>query len=48
MLRLLPLKLPADVNFRSLAFHGHDERIPLSGFRFGLQALFETVEKLAG
>jgi acetylornithine deacetylase/succinyl-diaminopimelate desuccinylase-like protein len=40
-----PLKLPADVNFKNL-FHGHDERIPLEGFRFGLEVLFETVEKL--
>lgn len=41
-----PLKLPPDLSFKSI-FHGHDERIPLEGFRFGLRALFEAVEKLA-
>jgi acetylornithine deacetylase/succinyl-diaminopimelate desuccinylase-like protein len=40
-----PLKLPATLNFKAL-FHGHDERIPLDGFRFGLETLFEVVEKL--
>ncbi len=40
-----PLKLPEDVSFRSL-FHGHDERIPIEGFRFGLKVLFEFVAKL--
>ena len=37
-----PLRLPADMAFKSL-FHGHDERIPLAGFKFGLEALFEVV-----
>lgn len=37
-----PLKLPPDMAFKSL-FHGHDERIPLAGYRFGLEALFEVV-----
>lgn len=40
-----PLQLPPGVGFRSL-FHGHDERIPLEGFRFGLQVLLETVARL--
>jgi acetylornithine deacetylase/succinyl-diaminopimelate desuccinylase-like protein len=42
-----PLKLPADVPVKSLGFHGHDERIPLAGFRFGLETLFRVVERLA-
>lgn len=37
-----PLRLPPDTSFKSL-FHGHDERIPLEGFRFGLEVLFELV-----
>lgn len=40
-----PLKLPPDISFKNI-FHGHDERIPLDGFRFGLKVLFELVEKL--
>ena len=40
-----PLRLPPDLAFKSL-FHGHDERIPLDGFRFGLEALFEVVCKV--
>ena len=40
-----PLKLPKDANFTQL-LHGHDERIPVEGFRFGLQVLFECVAKL--
>lgn len=40
-----PLKLPADVSFKHL-FHGHDERIPVDGFKFGLKVLFEMVEKV--
>lgn len=40
-----PVKLPQDASFTSL-FHGHDERIPIEGFRFGLKVLFELVTKL--
>jgi acetylornithine deacetylase/succinyl-diaminopimelate desuccinylase-like protein len=40
-----PLKLPADLSFKNM-FHGHDERIPLDGFRFGLETLFEVVAKV--
>jgi len=40
-----PVKLPEDFNFVDL-IHGHDERIPVEGFRFGLQALFCLVSKL--
>jgi acetylornithine deacetylase/succinyl-diaminopimelate desuccinylase-like protein len=41
-----PIKLPAGISLQNLA-HAHDERIPLEGFRFGLKALFEVVEKMA-
>jgi len=40
-----PLKLPADLSFKNM-FHGHDERIPLDGFRFGLETLFEVVARM--
>ena len=40
-----PVKLPQDASFTSL-FHGHDERIPIEGFHFGLKVLFELVTKL--
>jgi acetylornithine deacetylase/succinyl-diaminopimelate desuccinylase-like protein len=40
-----PVKLPEDASFTSL-FHGHDERITIEGFRFGLKVLFELVTKL--
>ena len=40
-----PLRLPPDASFTNL-FHGHDERIPVEGFRFGLKSLFEVVAKL--
>ena len=37
-----PHKLPPGVAFKSL-IHGHDARIPIEGFKFGLRVLFETV-----
>jgi acetylornithine deacetylase/succinyl-diaminopimelate desuccinylase-like protein len=40
-----PVRLPADVKFASL-FHGHDERIPVEGFHWGLKALFDLVTDL--
>lgn len=39
-----PLRLDADVPFLSL-FHANDERIPVSGLRFGLPVLGEVVER---
>ena len=39
-----PLRLAADVPFLSL-FHANDERIPLSGLRFGLPVLHEVVSR---
>jgi acetylornithine deacetylase/succinyl-diaminopimelate desuccinylase-like protein len=41
-----PLRLDADVPFLSL-FHGNDERIPVSGLRFGLPVLHEVVRRFA-
>lgn len=40
-----PVKLPEDFNFVDL-IHGHDERIPVEGFRFGLRVLYDLVSKL--
>jgi acetylornithine deacetylase/succinyl-diaminopimelate desuccinylase-like protein len=41
-----PLRLEADVPFLSL-FHANDERIPVSGLRFGLPVLNEVVRRFA-
>jgi acetylornithine deacetylase/succinyl-diaminopimelate desuccinylase-like protein len=41
-----PLRLPPDLEFSRL-FHGDDERIPLEGFRFGLEALEDLVLRVA-
>jgi len=41
-----PLRLDADVPFLSL-FHANDERIPVSGLRFGLPVLYEVVARFA-
>ncbi len=40
-----PVKLPDDFDFTEL-IHGHDERIPVEGFRFGLQVLCDLVTML--
>ncbi|MBI4574674.1 MAG: M20/M25/M40 family metallo-hydrolase [Planctomycetes bacterium] len=42
-----PVRLPRDVAFASL-YHGIDERIPVEGFRWGLGAFLEVVERFAG
>lgn len=39
-----PLKLPEGVPFTRL-FHGHDERVPVEGFLWGLRTLYEVVER---
>lgn len=39
-----PTKLPPDLNFGSL-YHGHNERLPLSAIGFGLEVLWEVIEK---
>jgi len=41
-----PLRLEADVPYLSL-FHANDERIPVSGLRFGLPVLHEVVKRFA-
>jgi acetylornithine deacetylase/succinyl-diaminopimelate desuccinylase-like protein len=41
-----PLPLPPDLSFSNL-FHGDDERIPVEGFRFGLDALERFVLRIA-
>jgi len=41
-----PLQLPPDLEFSRL-FHGDDERIPLEGFRFGLDTLEDLVLRVA-
>ena len=40
-----PVRLPPEISFKRL-IHGHNERIPISGLRFGLETLFEVVERL--
>jgi acetylornithine deacetylase/succinyl-diaminopimelate desuccinylase-like protein len=37
-----PVRLEPGMDFGAL-FHGHDERVPIEGFRFGLQALYDVV-----
>jgi acetylornithine deacetylase/succinyl-diaminopimelate desuccinylase-like protein len=39
-----PVKLGPDLNFTRM-YHGHDERIPVEGFRWGLRVLYEVVEE---
>jgi acetylornithine deacetylase/succinyl-diaminopimelate desuccinylase-like protein len=40
-----PVQLSPDMSFKNLV-HSHNERIPISGLRFGMEALFEVVERL--
>ena len=42
-----PLQIPEGVVFSKL-FHGVDERIPVEGFRFGIETLFDLVEGFVG
>lgn len=37
-----PVKLGPELNFTAM-YHGHNERIPTDGFRWGLRTLFEVV-----
>lgn len=41
-----PVWLPPDLPFAPM-FHGHDERIPVHGFRWGLATLLELVRRAA-
>ena len=40
-----PLKLPADLNFSDL-FHGHNERLPVESFYFGLRVMEDLVRRI--
>ncbi|MCA9594010.1 MAG: M20/M25/M40 family metallo-hydrolase [Myxococcales bacterium] len=37
-----PVQLPPDLNFTRM-YHGHDERIPIEGYRWGQRVLYELV-----
>jgi len=39
-----PIKLPPDISFPRL-YHGHNERIPVEGFRWGLDVFVKTVRE---
>jgi acetylornithine deacetylase/succinyl-diaminopimelate desuccinylase-like protein len=39
-----PVWLPEDINFAAM-FHGHNERIPVHGFKWGLACLWELVRR---
>lgn len=40
----VPLKLPKDLNFGAL-YHGHNERMPVESLSFGLNTLWDVLEK---
>lgn len=40
-----PTKLPADLNFGKM-YHGHNERLPVDAIGFGLNVMWEVVEKV--
>ncbi len=39
-----PVRLGTELNFTKM-YHGHNERIPVDGFTWGLKVLFDTVER---
>ncbi|MBI4613971.1 MAG: M20/M25/M40 family metallo-hydrolase [Planctomycetes bacterium] len=39
-----PMRLPPEIEFSAL-FHGHDERIPLDAFRWGLECFVDAVKR---
>jgi acetylornithine deacetylase/succinyl-diaminopimelate desuccinylase-like protein len=41
-----PLKLPEGMSFTSM-FHGHDERVPVDGYRWGVRTYVDAVARLA-
>jgi acetylornithine deacetylase/succinyl-diaminopimelate desuccinylase-like protein len=41
-----PVRLGPELNFTRM-YHGHDERIPVDGFRWGLRVLYDVVERIA-
>jgi acetylornithine deacetylase/succinyl-diaminopimelate desuccinylase-like protein len=42
-----PTRLPPGMNFAGM-FHGHDERIPIDGFTWGLRVLYDVVTEFCG
>jgi acetylornithine deacetylase/succinyl-diaminopimelate desuccinylase-like protein len=42
-----PVKMPKGLNYTSL-YHGHDERIPVDGFAWGLRVLIDLVSDFCG
>jgi acetylornithine deacetylase/succinyl-diaminopimelate desuccinylase-like protein len=42
-----PVKMPRGLNYTSL-YHGHDERIPIDGFAWGLRVLVDLVHEFCG
>ncbi|HEY8516833.1 MAG TPA: M20/M25/M40 family metallo-hydrolase [Candidatus Binatia bacterium] len=41
-----PLKLPEGISFQTM-FHGHDERVPVDGYRWGIRTYVDAVGRLA-
>ena len=39
-----PVRLGPELDFTSM-YHGHDERIPVDGFRWGQRVLYELVRE---
>ncbi|MFT7578803.1 MAG: acetylornithine deacetylase/succinyl-diaminopimelate desuccinylase-like protein [Myxococcota bacterium] len=42
-----PVKMPPEIRFADL-FHGHNERIPVEGLRWGTQVLYDIVTRFCG
>lgn len=42
----MPLRLPEGISFTAM-FHGHDERVPVDGYRWGIRAYLDAVGRLA-
>lgn len=42
-----PVKMPPEIRFADL-FHGHDERIPVEGLRWGTEVLAQVVSRFIG
>ncbi len=42
-----PVRLGPELNFTRM-YHGHDERIPVDGFTWGLRTLWEVIREFAG
>lgn len=42
----MPVKLPPGMSFTTM-FHGHDERVPVDGYRWGVRVYLDAVGRLA-